>query len=305
MSRTSSPVDDRNVDPTKPSVIRRFLMWWFSPPVSPWVCVNVSIDMTHALAWLGRVNADGEAPRVSLQHLLCGALGRTLTRWPMANARIHGHRIIPQEDVVVAMPVNLLGHAGGGKRELGMAFVAGAGQKSVRELAAATRKTVDSERQGKVDNPLVRRMLRLAERMPGPVLARALDGLEASRRAHPAVEARLHGMAPATTGLTNPGAALANQPGVVFRGGAVNLPNRLISVGTFWGVTPVQDEVVVVDGVPGVRPMLPVMMVFDHRLVDGVLAGRVLETFTGLLQDPAADFGADARQRGAGGGEVR
>ena len=151
----------------------------------------------------------------------------------------------------------------------------------------------------------MRRMLGMAESLPAPVLARALDALEKSRRAHPGIAARLHGMAPATTGLTNPGAALANQPGVVFRGGAVNLPDRLISVGTFWGVTPIQDEVVVVDGAPAVRPMLPVMMVFDHRLVDGVLAGRVLETFSRLLQDPAAAFGRNGEQQGTVSGPLR
>ena len=118
MSRHTPKVDGREVDPTKPSVIRRFLMWWFGPPASPWVSVNVSIDMTAALAYLERVNV-GEGPRISLQHLLCGAVGRTLSRWPMANARIHRSRIIPQDDVVVAMPVNLLGHAEGERRELG------------------------------------------------------------------------------------------------------------------------------------------------------------------------------------------
>jgi len=291
MASNTATVDGRHVDPKKPSVIRRFLMWWFGPPASPWVCVNVSIDMTAAQAYLAGVNASG-GTRVSLQHLLCGAVGRTLARWPMANARIHRNRILPQDDVVVAMPVNLLGHAEGGRRELGLAVVAGAGRKSLRALAADTRQTVSNERKGKVDNPLMRRMLRLAESSPGPLLGKALDAVEAAR-IHPAVDARLHAMAPVTTGLTNPGAALANQPGVLFRGGAVSLPNRLVHVGTFWGVTPIQDEVVPVDGEPRVRPMLPVMLVFDHRLVDGVLAGRVLETFTGILQDPTGAFGPE------------
>lgn len=296
MSNRTATVDDKNVDPSKPSVIRRFLMWWFGPPASPWVCVNVSVDMTPAQAWLEAVNADG-GPRVSLQHLLCAAIGRTLARWPMANARIHRDRIIPQDDVVVAMPVNLLGHAEGGRRELGMAVVAGAGRKSVRDLAQATRATVANERKGEVDNPFMRLMLKVAENSPGPLLSRAFDAMERAR-AHPAVEARLHSMAPVTTGLTNPGAALANQPGVLFRGGAVHLPNRLVHVGTFWGVTPIQDEVVPIDGQPAVRPMLPVLLVFDHRLVDGVLAGRILDTFTGILRDPAAAFGADGRTPG-------
>jgi pyruvate/2-oxoglutarate dehydrogenase complex dihydrolipoamide acyltransferase (E2) component len=294
MSNRTATVDGKNVDPRKPSVIRRFLMWWFGPPASPWVNVNVAIDMTRAQAYLAAVNASG-GPRISMQHLLCGAVGRTLTRWPMANARIHRGRILPQDDVVVAMPVNLLGHAEGQRRELGMAFVAGAGRRSLRELASATRETVDNERQGKVDNPFMRMMLKVADASPGPLLSKAFDAMERAR-AHPAVDAKLHAMAPVTVGLSNPGSALADQPGVLFRGGSVNLPPRLVHVCTFWGVTPVQDEVVAVDGVPTVRPMLPVLLVFDHRLVDGVLAGRILETFAGILRDPEAHFGADGHR---------
>ncbi|MEC7946614.1 MAG: 2-oxo acid dehydrogenase subunit E2 [Myxococcota bacterium] len=297
MPSRNTRVDGRNVDPRKPSVTRRFLMWWMGPPASPWVSANAAIDMTAALAYLEQLNGAADAPRVSLQHLLCGAVGRTLARWPMANARIHRNRILPQDHVAVAMPVNLLGHAEGDKRELGLAVVERAGQRSLRELAVATRSTVSNERAGKVENPLFRMLVRLAENSPGPLLGKALDALEAAR-AHPAVDARLHALSPATVGLTNPGAALGDEPGVLFRGGAVNLPDRLLHIGTVWGVTPVQDEVVPVDGVPAVRPMLPVMLVFDHRLVDGVLAGRVLKTFAGILRDPAAVFGPEGHATG-------
>ena len=106
-------------------------------------------------------------------------------------------------------------------------------------------------------------------------------------------------MAPVTTGLTNPGASLGGEEGVLVRGGAVHLPNRLVHVGTFWGISPIQDEVIPVDGVPAVRPMLPVLLVFDHRLVDGVLAGRLLKTFVGILRHPEAVFGADGESSAA------
>ncbi len=292
--KNTDPADARSAArPDQPSVIRRFLMWWFSWPASPSVTVNIAVDMTAAQAYLARINAQA-GERVSLQHLLCGAVGRTLGAFPMARARIRGHEILAEQAVSVAMPVNLIGHAEGQKRELGMVVVNDAHRLDLRSLAAATRKSVDGERSGKPDNALIRFMLQLGEGLQGPLLHRSLDALDRARLL-PRVDQQLRKMAPITTALTNPGAALADAPGVLLRGGSVSIPQRLVHVATLWGITPVQSEVVPVDGIPAVRPMLPVMLVFDHRLMDGVYAGRVLLHFCALLQDPDACFGADGR----------
>ncbi len=273
-------------------------MWWFETPASPWVSANIAVDITTARAYLASLPLDEEGNRPTLQHLLCGAVGRTLTAWPMANARIVGRRIVPQDRVGVAMPVNLLGHAEGERRELGMVVVEDAGRASLRDLARRTRRTVRNERSGETDNAFFRAMIRLAEGAPDAAMRRTLDGLDRARRLG-GVDTRLHALMPVTTGLTNPGAAFREAPGVLFRGGAISLPDRLVHVGTLWGVSAAQDEVIPVDGVPAVRPMLPILLVFDHRLVDGILASRVLLHLARILKDPAATFGADG-QRSAG-----
>ncbi len=59
---------------------------------------------------------------------------------------------------------------------------------------------------------------------------------------------------------------------------------------------PLQDEVVPVDGKPEVRTMLPMLYVFDHRLFDGVLAGKILTRLFEVLQSPEAHFGPDGRK---------
>ncbi len=270
-------------------------MWWFDPPNSPWVSANIAVDVTAARAYLDQLEPDADGRRPSLQHLLAGAVGRTLRAWPMANARIVGRRIVPQDRVGVAMPVNLLGHQAGGTRELGMVLVEDAGRASLRDLAGRTRQTVEHERAGQSDNAFFRWMLRIAKDAPEPVMWRTLDALDRARRSG-VVEARLHPLLPVTTGLTNPGAAIREEPGVLFRGASVNLPDKLVHVGTLWGVSAAQDEVVPVDGVPSVRPMLPVLLVFDHRLIDGVVASRVLLHFSRILQDPASTFGPQGRR---------
>ena len=87
------------------SIIRKFLLWWFRQPHGiAHVSLSISIDMTHALAYLDRL-AELDGPKVSVQHLLSGVIGRTLHHHPAANARIVGRRIVPVDSVAAAMPV--------------------------------------------------------------------------------------------------------------------------------------------------------------------------------------------------------
>ena len=103
---------------------------------------------------------------------------------------------------------------------------------------------------------------------------------------------------PVTTGLTNPGAALADLPGAKFMGGAFTLPQKLVHAGTLWGITPISDDVFAIDGEVAVRPALPVLLIFDHRLIDGVAAGRLMHFAYAILRDPERWFGPDGTHRG-------
>lgn len=289
--------DLRSANPRKPSVVRKFLMWWFGWPLSPYVSVNLAIDAQAARDYVARLNAAGVQPRITLQHLFAGAIGRTLGEYPMARSRIRGHRILLDEHVGVAMPVNLFGHEEGAHRELGVVVVEGADHEPLVEIARRTRKVVDSERKGKVANPFLKGILDLAKRADGPLLSKALDGMDRAVR-NPRIDAFVHKQLPVTTGLTNPGAAFGQVDGLLFRGAAVSIPTRLVHVATLWGITPIQDEAVVRDGEVVARPMLPVLLVFDHRLMDGVYAGKVVTRFAAILQDPEATFGPDGQRRG-------
>lgn len=279
-----------------PSVIRRFLLWWFAAPDSPWVSANVVIDFSAAQQYLARLR-EQPGERVSVQHLLSGAVGRTLAGFPDANARIIGGKIVYNDSVGVVAPVNLIGHEGGSKGEVSFAVTQDVHRCSLREIATQTRKTVRAERAGTLTSPVSRMVHRMVESAPQAVAARGLDLMAKAMEKRPFAE-RIYAMTPATTGLTNPGAAIPGQDGLLFRGGALNLPNKLVHVGTIWGITPVQDEVIPIDGVPTVRPMLPVLFVFDHRLIDGVRASQVVSRFYEVLQDPQAIFGDDGLQEG-------
>lgn len=281
------------------TAVRRGLIWWFREPASPYVSINVAIDFTAARAYLAGLA--GTAPPVTVQHLLVACLGRILREYPAANARIVGGRIRPIDGVGVGVPVNLFGHPGGRRgRELSLALIERADEKSLLEIARASAELVGAERLGRSSSWTIRQAIRAAELAPPGVLERGLDLLDRVASSPGGAELAFK-LLPASTGLTNPGAALGKEErlgdGVLFRAASFSPPVRLVHLGTLWGASAVQDEVIAVGGKPAVRPMLPVLFVFDHRLFDGVVAGRMLLRLAELLRAPAAAFGADGTAR--------
>lgn len=275
------------------SAIRRALLWWFKWPGNPYVTVNFAVDFAPALAYLDAF--PGEKPTVN--HLVAAAIGRALGRYPQANARIVGNRILRPKHVGIAMMVNLVGHADA--RELGVALLDRAETLTLRQVAEKTRARVAEERTGRAANPVIRRLTKVVEAAPQAVVEGTLGLLDRAMRRQTVAE-RLYAAIPFTTALSNAGAAIGDAPGMLFRGADLAIPQRLVHVGTFWGLSALQDEVVAVDGAPAVRPMLPVLLLFDHRLVDGVLASRLVTTFGAILRDPAKEFGEDGTRPPSG-----
>jgi len=273
------------------SPIRRFLLWWMRYPNSPYVSTNFAVDFSEARAYLDKLNAQS-GPRVTINHLFAAAVGRTYAAFPSANARVLGNTIRREARVGVASPVALEGAADG--RELSMMMLKDVDRLSLREIASVSRKTVRQEREGKVQDPLARLMLAAATHMPGRILNSSFS-LTWSLLSSPLLAPLTAQLLPVTVGITNPGAAFSDVEGVYFRGAAINMPGPGWCVGSLFGLTPVQDEVIVVDGAPAVRPMLPVMFVFDHRLFDGVMASRIGVHLSNILRDPEASFGADGQ----------
>jgi pyruvate/2-oxoglutarate dehydrogenase complex dihydrolipoamide acyltransferase (E2) component len=282
------------------SAVRIFTQWLFRyPPYSPYVNTNVVVDFSAAAAYLARLNAasaEGE-PRVTVQHLTTALMGRLLAEFPQANGRIVGRHIHQYEGVHVAAPVDLVGRDGAPKMELSVVVVEHADRLSLREIAERTTRAVKAERAGRQQQPLVRLLLPVAERTPAFLVHGLLEGLHHAAQlpgAHHVVDRILR----ISTMVTNPGAVFRHVHGGRFTGAAMNPPNRIISVGSVLGMSAIQDEVFAVDGRAEVRPALPLVFIFDHRLFDGVMASRILVRLVAMYQDPAALFGEDGRRRG-------
>ena len=277
------------------SPVRRFVLWWMGQGTR-YVSSNLAIDFTQAHAYLQRLNAQSDAPRVTVQHLVCAMVGRLYAEFPVANRRIVGGEVYQPPSVGLACPVNLLGHDG--QRTVGetsMMLLPEVDRKTLREIAEASTRTVKSERQGTITHPVARFLFKGVRYMPGPIFRGGLRGI--ARFNHSNTLARLSWrITPVTTGVTNVGAAYAPIEGALLRGGAYELPDKLIHIGSLWGIGAIQEEVVPIGGQAQVRPMLPVTLVFDHRLFDGVRASKLVRRFTCMLLDPEAVFGADGRQ---------
>jgi pyruvate/2-oxoglutarate dehydrogenase complex dihydrolipoamide acyltransferase (E2) component len=256
---------------------------------------TVSVDVAAALAYLESLNARG-GPRVSLSHLAAAAIARALVEHPAANARVVGWRVFDPGHVGIAMPVSLEGHVGARLGELSLTVVPGVEGLTLRQIAARATRAVRAERDGDQQSGAVRFIFALAERLPMAALRRLFDGIEAGI-AVPLLAAPFWGLAPATTALTNPGAVLRAQPGALARGLAIALPGRGLGLSTIWGLAGVQEEARVVGGQVIARPCLPLVLAFDHRTVDAILAGRLIARVAEVLADPGAVFGEDGERR--------
>ena len=95
------------------SVIRRFLLWWFDVPFSPWVCGNIVIDVTETKKFIEKMNLEQDI-HITLQHIIAKSMAYALQKVPQANARIIGNKII-HRNIGIAMPVNLIGHQAGSR----------------------------------------------------------------------------------------------------------------------------------------------------------------------------------------------
>ncbi len=276
---------------SRPTVVRSFMLWLFDVPHGePYVMTTVDFRWERALAWIEAQNAR-EGARITTQHLFTAAVGRLFREFPEINARIFDNVIHPLPTVDVVMPVNLLGS--GMDRELSMVVVRNVDRLNPRQVADRLRPQVKQEREGKTENAFVRTMVRFGSRSPG-VLRFALS--QVATLAHdPRGAAFLSRSLPLSTLITNVGAALTEAPGLRFRAVAFSPPSKLIHIGSVFGVGPLERAAVVEGKGEAERivvgTVLPVGFMFDHRLVDGVKAGRILSRLNELVQDPAATWG--------------
>lgn len=273
------------------SLARKFLLWYLSPPNSPYANYNFTMDFSYAQAYLEQLNATEGQARVTVQHLLTAAIARVYREFPVVNAHVHGSRIIRHPHVGVAIPVDLV-QRGDQRKEITTILIEKAELLSLRQITQKTRKRVKNEVEGEQENFIFKHLLPLAERLPHRLFRSALSIADRAAR-RPAIFRQMHKRFPITVVVTNPGAALSLPEGGLTRSASFNLPQRLFGVGSLLAVFPIQEEVIPIDGTPQIRPILPLGYLFDHRLFDAVICGRIMNRLFEILRNPALFFGND------------
>lgn len=258
-------------------------MWLYRNPSNPYISVTGVVDFSNAKKYLTSLQG------VTLHHLVAATVGRILSENPPANARIVRNRIQHFDHVSMIMPVHIEG-SGGGEADLGLAHVEDVDCLSLVELAEACGNSVGAERKRKPKHPAVRLFTRFAGWAPYPLVSAGLSAIDRLLQS-PFIAEEISRRAPVSTCVSNAGAVFQDIEGALVRGVSAALPSRLLHLGSLWAVSAVQNEVIPVAGKPEVRPVLPIILVFDHRLFDGVMGANLMKRFAAIMLDPAAAFG--------------
>ena len=286
---------------TQLSFIRKFLLWYLQPPTNPYVNYNFSIDFSQAAAYLDRLNKSDknpneERPRVTPQHLITAAIGRVYVEFPLANASVMQNRIIRHKHVGVAVPVDLVTrdkvHG-----EIGAVIIERAEQQTLRAIADMTSHRVRRERGEGTKTHILRRLMPIAGYIPQPLLQQLFNTIDVVVRLPPLFK-HIHQRFPITVLVSNLGSAVKTPKGVLTRGGSFTPPDRLLGLATFVVIFPLQEEVVAVNGSSEIRKLLPIDYIFDHRIFDGVMCGRLLSRLVEILSEPEKTFGEDGELGG-------
>lgn len=252
----------------------------------PTIYGTISIDATKALEYLER--PEMRFHHVTITHLVTKAVADTLARHPGCNAYIRHGRIYVRDDVdvfvLVAVPPT--GSAGADELEVDLTGVKirRANEKTVTDIADEVTRTASGMRRG--DDPAFGSTKRMLNVLPSLLLKPAL-------RLITLLQYELNRDLSRFGIPRDPfGGAFVTSVGMLGIQHAFPpiVPMTRLSVNV--AVGRIEDTPVAENGRVVVRPILPLTATFDHRTVDGYHAGKLLETFTAIMRDPAA---ADSR----------
>jgi pyruvate/2-oxoglutarate dehydrogenase complex dihydrolipoamide acyltransferase (E2) component len=114
-------------------------------------------------------------------------------------------------------------------------------------------------------------------------------GLEAGRLllSRPTSYRLLQGVFGLSSAVTNVGSVVSLPKGARFRAASATIPSKLGHVASVFGVAPTEQAAVVDEGAVVAREVLPLVLIVDHRAVDGVLMAAAAVRVAEALLDPA------------------
>lgn len=304
----AAPASDEARWPLLPEPVpdERLSLWDFyylhscPPPRDPTMVWGTDVDCAELQAYLKRVNATSDV-LVTPAHVLVAATARAMTLHPRVNRRILKRRVREFREVGIAMPFQK-------KTEVGVdvTLFEQVDRKSVADIAAEAWRTASAAARGGTGIPEPRYM-----RFPRWLQARLLPF-------HIWLVNNFDRPVRETNKRQRKASVLVNYFGTKGMAPLRSYkPSRLPYDVAMTSVTmgAIEPRPVAVNGEVVVRPVAPLFVRTDHRLVDAHELGRFTETIRKLLADPstldvtpAADARAEAEiaiQSRDGQGAVR
>ena len=255
----------------RPSMWRRMSLANWRAPTDPQVYGRMELDMTTALAY-AETEGRGAGIRITPTHLVARAVAVALRRHPANNVLIRWNRVYERETVDVFCQVAIPG-----KNDLSGAVIRDADTKDAASIAKELKERAARVREGSDELSQSRSLL---DHVPA-FLYRLILGILAFLQYTLNLNLKPLGLPKDAFGSV-----------MVTSIGSLGIPEGwaplvpmsrvpiVISVGAL------QQRPWAVDGRVEIRPICVVSAVFDHRIMDGLNAGRLAEEVQAYLRDP-------------------
>ncbi len=257
----------------RPSMWRRMSLANWRAPTDPQVYGRMELDMTKTLAYAEEAGA-AAGIKITPTHLVARAVAGSLRRHPGNNAMIRWNRVYERETVDVFCQVSIPG-----KNDLSGAVIRNADTKDAAAIAEDLKKRAARVREGSDELSQSRGLL---DRIPA-FLYRFILGFLSFLQYTLNLNLKSLGLPKDAFGSV-----------MVTSIGSLGIPEGwaplvpmsrvpiVISVGAL------QERPWVVDGKVEVRKVCVIAAVFDHRIMDGLSAGKLATELQDYLRDPAA-----------------
>ncbi len=268
------------------SPVRKFMLWAFGDPSNdPYVNVNLDLEFEQALAFLEKKNQE-TATKISIHVLLIKALADAFHEHPRLNVKIFSNEIYKLPSINIATPINLVKKGWKpNNSELGVAIIRDADKKRLEEIAKEITGGVQEYQKGGstlLIEEIAKFLYRYLPDFSLRLLFKSVSLLSHNRILHDLV----HEFMGISTIFTNLGSILRPCPGVHYKSGGLTIPDRIVHFGTCFGAGPIEKKVFVENDQPVIKSVIPIMIIFDHRIIDGFLISHFIEDFAKRIQNP-------------------
>ena len=255
----------------RPSMWRRMSLANWRTPTDPQVYGRMELDMTAALAYAEEAG-EAEGVRITPTHLVARAVAGALRKHPGNNVLIRWNRVYERETVDVFCQVAIPG-----KNDLSGAVIRNADTKDAAAIAKDLKKRAAKVREGSDELSQSRGLL---DHIPA-FLYRFILGILTFLQYTLNLNLKPLGLPKDAFGSV-----------MVTSIGSLGIPEAwaplvpmsrvpiVISVGAL------QERPWVVDGKIVIRKVSVIGAVFDHRIMDGLNAGKLAEEVQAYLRDP-------------------